>query len=98
MTDREAATVVTDFRALSDLQQEIVRTARDFANNELAPHVAEWDRTGHFPRDKVDKLGELGFLGMLVPEEWGGSGLDTVTYLMALEEIARVDPSMAVTM
>jgi alkylation response protein AidB-like acyl-CoA dehydrogenase len=90
--------MVTELRALTDLQQEIVRTARDFARNELAPHVAEWDRTGHFPRDKVGALGELGFLGMLVPEEWGGSGLDTVTYLMALEEIARVDPSMAVTM
>ena len=90
--------MVTELRSLSDLQQEIVRTARDFAENELAPHVAEWDRTGHFPRDKVDALGELGFLGMLVPQEWGGSGLDTVTYLMALEEIARVDPSMAVTM
>ena len=90
--------MVTELRALSDLQQEIVRTARDFARNELAPHVDEWDRTGHFPRDKVEALGELGFLGMLVPEKWGGSGLDTVTYLMALEEIARVDPSMAVTM
>jgi hypothetical protein len=90
--------MVTELRSLTDLQQEIVRTARDFAKNELAPHVDEWDRTGHFPRDKVDALGELGFLGMLVPEEWGGSGLDTVTYLMALEEIARVDPSMAVTM
>ena len=90
--------MVTELRSLTDLQQEIVRTARDFARAELAPHVEEWDRTGHFPRDKVDALGELGFLGMLVPEEWGGSGLDTVTYLMALEEIARVDPSMAVTM
>ncbi len=90
--------MVTELRALNDLQQEIVRTARDFATKELAPHVEEWDRTGHFPRDKVDALGEIGFLGMLVPEEWGGSGLDTVTYLMALEEIARVDPSMAVTM
>jgi acyl-CoA dehydrogenase len=90
--------MVTELRSLTDVQQEIVRTARDFARAELAPHVEEWDRTGHFPRDKVDALGELGFLGMLVPEEWGGSGLDTVTYLMALEEIARVDPSMAVTM
>ena len=81
--------MVTELRALTDIQQEVVRTARDFARAELAPHVAEWDRTGHFPRDKVDMLGELGFLGMLVPEEWGGSGLDTVTYLMALEEIAR---------
>ncbi|MGH7551360.1 MAG: acyl-CoA dehydrogenase family protein [Gemmatimonadota bacterium] len=90
--------MVTELRPLTDIQQEIVRTARDFARAELAPHVEEWDRTGHFPRDKVNALGGLGFLGMLVPEEWGGSGLDTVTYLMALEEIAKVDPSMAVTM
>jgi len=88
----------TALRPLSELQQEIVRTAREFAANELAPRVAEWDRTGHFPRDAVDQLGALGFLGMLVPEEWGGSGLDTVTYLLAIEEIARVDPSLAVSM
>ncbi|HUP18434.1 MAG TPA: acyl-CoA dehydrogenase family protein [Gemmatimonadota bacterium] len=83
---------------LTDLQREIVRTAREFAENELAPHVEEWDRTGTFPRAAVDQLGELGFLGMTVPEEWGGSGLDTVTYLLALEEIARIDPSLAVSM
>ena len=90
--------MVTQLRALTDLQQEIVRTARDFAANELAPHVEAWDREEHFPREAADALGRLGFLGMLVPEEWGGSGLDTVTYLLALEEIAKVDPSLAVTM
>lgn len=89
---------MTALRSLTDLQREIVRTAREFAESELAPHVAEWDASGRFPRDKVDALGEVGFLGMLLPEAWGGSGLDTVTYLLALEEIARVDPSMAVTM
>jgi len=82
----------------TDLQREIVRTAREFAANELAPHVEEWDRSGTFPREAVDALGRLGFLGMLIPEAWGGAGLDTVTYLLALEEIARVDASMAVTM
>jgi len=82
----------------TDLQREIVRTAREFAANELAPHVEEWDRSGTFPREAVDALGRLGFLGMLIPEVWGGAGLDTVTYLLALEEIARVDASMAVTM
>ena len=73
---------------LTDVQREIVRTARDFAANELAPHVAERDRKGEFSREPIDALGRLGFLGMLIPEEWGGSGLDTVTYLLALEEIA----------
>lgn len=90
--------MVTQFRPLTEIQQEIVRTAREFAANELAPHVEEWDRESRFPRDAVDALGRLGFLGMLIPEEWGGSGLDTVTYLLALEEIARVDPALAVTM
>lgn len=83
---------------LTDVQREIVRTARDFAANELAPHVAERDRKGEFSREPIDALGRLGFLGMLIPEEWGGSGLDTVTYLLALEEIARVDPALAVSM
>lgn len=90
--------MVTQLRPLTPLQQEIVRTAREFAAQELAPHVDEWDRTGTFPREAVDALGRLGFLGMLIPEEWGGSGLDTVTYLLALEEIATVDPSLAVSM
>lgn len=90
--------MATQFRQLTDLQKEIVRTAREFAQNELAPNVEEWDKTGTFPREAVDHLGELGFLGMLIPEEHGGSGLDTVSYLLALEEIARVDPSLAVSM
>ncbi|HEY7472137.1 MAG TPA: acyl-CoA dehydrogenase family protein [Gemmatimonadota bacterium] len=83
---------------MSDVQREIVRTAREFAQSELAPHVEERDRKGEFSRDAIDQLGRLGFLGMLVPEEWGGSGLDTLTYLFALEEIARVDPALAVSM
>jgi alkylation response protein AidB-like acyl-CoA dehydrogenase len=83
---------------LTDDQREIVRTAKEFAANELTPHVAERDRKGEFSREPIDALGRLGFLGMLIPEEWGGSGLDTVTYLLALEEIARVDPSLAVSM
>jgi len=90
--------MTTQFRLLTDVQRAVVETARDFARNEIAPHAAEWDRSGHFPRETVDALGRLGFLGMLIPEEWGGSGLDTVTYLLALEEIARVDPALAVTM
>ncbi|CAN5178115.1 acyl-CoA dehydrogenase [soil metagenome] len=90
--------MTTQFRALTDVQRAIVETAHDFARNEIAPHAAEWDRSGYFPREAVDGLGRLGFLGMLIPEEWGGSGLDTVTYLLALEEIARVDPALAVTM
>ncbi|MGH7566361.1 MAG: acyl-CoA dehydrogenase family protein, partial [Gemmatimonadota bacterium] len=89
---------MTRLHALTEVQREIVRTAREFAEGELAPHIQERDRSGEFSREAVDALGRLGFLGMLLPEEWGGSGLDTVTYLLALEEIARVDPALAVSM
>src|ERR1051325_11236458 len=64
--------------------------------NEVAPHSAAWDRDAYFDPSLVAKLGALGFLGMLVPEQYDGLGLDTLTYLVALEEIAIVDASVAV--
>ena len=79
-------------------QQQIQELAREFAAGELRPHTEEWDREAHFPREVVTRLGELGFLGMLIPEEWDGLGLDTTSYLLALEEIARGDSSVAVAM
>jgi len=79
-------------------QQQIRDLAREFADNEIVPHAVEWDREGEFPREVIAKLGELGFLGMLIPEEWDGLGLDTLSYLVALEEIARGDASVAVAM
>jgi len=78
--------------------QQIRDLAREFADNELRPHAEEWDRESHFPREVIGSLGELGFLGMLIPEEWDGLGLDTTAYLVALEEIARGDASVAVAM
>jgi alkylation response protein AidB-like acyl-CoA dehydrogenase len=83
---------------LTETQQEIQRLAREFAASDLAPHAARWDRDAHFPRDVACRLGELGFLGMLIPEEYDGLGLDTTSYLLALEEIAAADASMAVLM
>jgi alkylation response protein AidB-like acyl-CoA dehydrogenase len=83
---------------LTPEQQEIQRLARDFAREEIAPHAAEWDRAAHFEPSLVKKMGELGFLGMLIPEEYDGLGLDTLTYLLALEEIAVADASAAVMM
>jgi alkylation response protein AidB-like acyl-CoA dehydrogenase len=83
--------------ALTAEQREIQRAARDFAMSEIAPHSAAWDRDAHFEPDLVRKLGEVGFLGMLVPEAFDGLGLDTLSYLVALEEIAAVDASVAVT-
>jgi alkylation response protein AidB-like acyl-CoA dehydrogenase len=83
---------------LTEEQREIQRTAREFAAQEIVPHSAEWDRDAHFDRGVIDRLGELGFLGMLLPEEYDGLGLDTRTYLVALEEIAAADASVAVAM
>jgi hypothetical protein len=79
-------------------QEQIRELAREFAENEIIPHAAEWDRESALPRGVIDKLGELGFLGMLIPEEFDGLGLDVLSYLLALEEIARGDASVAVAM
>ena len=83
---------------LSEVQRQIVDLAREFAQSKIEPHAAEWDRTAHFPRDVIRELGALGFLGMLAPEEYDGQGVDNVTYLLAVEEIAAADASLAVTM
>jgi alkylation response protein AidB-like acyl-CoA dehydrogenase len=82
---------------LTEEQLSIQAVARDFANRELAPHTAAWDRDAYFEPSLIPKLGQLGFLGMMIPEEYDGMGLDTLTYLVALEEIAIVDASVAVT-
>ena len=81
---------------LTPEQREIQQAARDFARAEIAPHSAQWDRDAYFEPALVQKLGELGFLGMLVPDTFDGLALDTLTYLIALEEIAAVDASVAV--
>jgi alkylation response protein AidB-like acyl-CoA dehydrogenase len=83
---------------LTEEQTEIMSVAREFARNEIAPHSAKWDEESHFERSVIDKLGELGFLGMMLPEELDGLGLDSWTYLLALEEIAMADASIAVAM
>src|SRR6476661_2993169 len=81
---------------LTEEQQSIQSVARDFAMREVAPFSAAWDRDAHFEPTIIPKLGALGFLGMMIPEEYDGMGLDTLTYLIALEEIASVDASVAV--
>jgi alkylation response protein AidB-like acyl-CoA dehydrogenase len=81
---------------LTEAQREIQHLAQDFAEHEIAPYSAQWDREAYFEPSLVQKLGALGFLGMLIPEEYDGLGLDTLTYLVALEEIARADASAAV--
>jgi alkylation response protein AidB-like acyl-CoA dehydrogenase len=76
----------------------VVSLAREFALRELAPYAAEWDRNKEHPPEVIAKLGELGFLGMRVPERYDGLGLDALTYLMVLEEIAAADASVAITL
>jgi len=81
--------------SLSDHQLLIRDTVREFMNTEVRPHVKEWERTDHFPLDAIRKLGELGCCGMLMPEEWGGPGLDTISYVLMLEEVAKVHTAMS---
>lgn len=82
----------------SEVQEAIKDTARKFAREEILPTVIERDIKAEFPRDIINKLGELGFMGFMVPEEWGGSGLDAVSYAIAIEEIAKVDASVAIVL
>ncbi len=83
---------------LTEEQRMIRDAAREFADNELAPFAEQVDETREPPLDKVKKLGELGFLGMTVPEEYGGAGLDDVAYALAMEEISRGCASTGVIM
>src|SRR6059058_1815991 len=89
--------IAIEAAGLSETQRQIVDLAREFARTRIEPHAAEWDRTAHFARDVLDELGKLGFLGMSTPEEYDGMGLDTLTYLLALEELAAADASVAVS-
>jgi alkylation response protein AidB-like acyl-CoA dehydrogenase len=90
--------VKADLLGLTDDQRTIRDLAREFARNEIAPYIAEWDEKAHFEPSIIRKMGELGFLGMLIPEEYDGLGADTPTYLLALEEISVIDASTAVLM
>lgn len=83
---------------LTDEQRMIRDMAREFANAEIAPIAAEYDQSGEFPRETIAKMGAHGFLGIAVPEEYGGAGLDTMAYVLALEEISKVDASHGVIM
>ena len=83
---------------LSDDHQLIQRTVRDFAVGEVAPVAEELDRTKSFPYEIVRKLGELNLMGIPFPEEYGGAGADTLAYALAVEELTRVDSSVAITL
>jgi short/branched chain acyl-CoA dehydrogenase len=83
---------------LSEEHREFRRSVRDFAEAEIAPYAAEWDRKHYFPVEVVQKMGKLGLFGLTAPEEYGGSGGDFTSLCVAIEEISRVDQSMGITL
>ena len=78
---------------LTDEHKMIQQAARDFAQNEIAPIAAEFDESGDFPAETIRKMGEMGFMGIEIPEEYGGAEMDTLAYVLALEEISKADAS-----
>lgn len=83
---------------LTEEQQAVRDAARDFAQTELLPGVIERDETQTFPAEQIKKMGELGFMGMMVDPKYGGGGMDTVSYVLAMEELSKVDASASVCM
>ncbi len=85
-----------DFR-LTEEQRLLQRSVREFAESEIRPHVREWDETQHFPVEVVPALASLGLMGIQIPEAYGGAGLSAIDYCICIEELARVDPGLALS-
>jgi alkylation response protein AidB-like acyl-CoA dehydrogenase len=83
--------------ALTDEQALLRKSVREFAETEMLPHVMEWDEAQHFPKELLPKLAELGLMGIQFPESYGGSGMSAVDYCICIEELARVDPSVSLS-
>src|SRR5260221_14741184 len=82
---------------LTDEQLLLRRSVRDFCETEIGPYVREWDERQHFPAELVPKLARLGLMGIQCPDEYGGAGLAGIDYCICIEEIARVDPAVALS-
>ena len=82
---------------LTDDQRLLRQTVREFAEGEIRPHVREWDEAQHFPRELVPRLAALGLMGIQFDEAWGGAGMSSIEYCICIEELARVDPSVALS-
>src|SRR6204780_3364504 len=82
--------------ALTDEQEQLRRTVRAFAEGEIAPHVMEGDEAPGFPSELIPKLAEMGFLGVIFPEKYGGAGMGYVEYVIVIEELSRVDGSIGI--
>src|SRR5438477_13125902 len=85
-----------DFRPTEE-QQLLRRTVRECAEREIRPHVREWDQEQHFPIELIPKLASLGLLGIQFPERYGGAGMSAIDYCICIEELARVDPGVALS-
>jgi alkylation response protein AidB-like acyl-CoA dehydrogenase len=83
---------------LNEEQQQIKHSIREFAEAELLPHVMEWDESQHFPIELLPKFAQLGLMGIIFPEEYGGAGMGYIEYATIIEELARVDPSIGLSM
>ena len=81
----------------SEEQQLIAVAAREFAEQYIKPHIMEWDESQHFPADVLHKAGEMGFMGVFIPEKYGGSGFGYHEYIAIIEEISKVDPSIGLS-
>jgi alkylation response protein AidB-like acyl-CoA dehydrogenase len=82
--------------SLTDEQQQLRRTVREFAEGEIAPHVMEWDEASKFPSEIIPKLADMGFLGVIFPEKFGGAGMGYLEYAIIIEELSRVDGSVGI--
>ncbi len=83
--------------SLTDEQALLRKSVREFAETEIRPHVMEWDEAQHFPKELLPKLAELGLMGIQFPEAYGGAGMSAVDYCICIEELARVDPSVSLS-
>src|SRR3954467_9567035 len=88
--------MVMDFR-LTEEQELLRRSVREFAETEIRPHVREWDHEQHFPTELIPKLAALGLMGIQIPDEYGGAGMSALDYCLCIEELARIDPGVALS-
>src|SRR6266581_1594444 len=86
-----------DFRPTEE-QKLLRRTVREFAETEIRPHVREWDQSQHFPAELMPKLAALGLMGIQFPERYGGAAMSAIDYCICIEELARVEPSVALSL
>ena len=94
--DKTTETRTPDFEVTESMRM-VSESARSFAEKEIRPNIMKYDESMEFPLEVVKKLGELGFMGVIFPEEYGGAGLGYLEYVCVIEEISRVDPSVGLT-